>query len=115
MANQYSTFTHLIGRAPVVITGATSGAQQVIAPVAGKKCRLLGYKLSAKTACDLKFQAVTAEGSRDLTGLIVLAAGGQDREPATPYGVVETEASEGLAIHTSAAAALGGCLSYLQF
>jgi hypothetical protein len=115
MSNEYDSFTHLIQRAPVVITGATSGAQQVVAPVAGKKNRLLGYKISAVTACSLKFQAVTAGGSRDLTGLIVLAAGERDREPTNPYGFVETVSGEGLAIHTSAAAAIGGVISFLQF
>jgi hypothetical protein len=115
MSNEYDSFTHLIQRSAVAITEATSGAQQVIDPVASKKVRLLGYKISAKTACDVKFQAVTSGGGRDLTGLIVLAAGGQDREPTGPYGIVETESGEGLAIHTSTAAAIGGVISFLQF
>jgi hypothetical protein len=115
MSNVYDSHVHLLQRAAIAIGGATSGAQALVAPVAGKLVRLCGFRLSALTACAVKFQATTAEGSRDLSGLIQLAEGEEVGEPLSIYGHLETAVGEGISLHTSAAAAIGGYQSYLQF
>lgn len=94
------------------IAAAGSGNNTVVAAVAGKKIRVLGYKLSAVGTVNAKWQS--AAGGTDLTGLNYMVANTQVVVPYNPAGWFETIAGELLNLNLSAAIAVGGELVYVE-
>jgi hypothetical protein len=93
------------------IQTSTSGASTVVAAVSGKKIRVIGFRLSASAAVNVKFQSHVTP--TDLTGLAYYAANGGEVVPKNEYGWFETVAGEALDLNLSAAVAVGGSLAYV--
>jgi hypothetical protein len=94
--------------APIVANA--SGATLVVAAVALKKLRVLGYNVIANGAVNVKFQSA----GNDKTGLKYLAANGGIAPSFNPAGWFETNAGEALNINLSGAVAVGGELVYIE-
>lgn len=95
-----------------VIDHAESGDNTVVAAVAGKKIRVVGFVLVAAGAVDARFES-DADGTA-LTGVMTLAAAG-DRIASgfSPLGWFETAAGELLNLELSGAVSVDGMLTYL--
>lgn len=99
-----------------VITASASGATQLVAAVAGKRIRVLHYRLMASGAVSVKFQSA----STDITGLMPFAANGGISAGAPsiiPAGLIfefQTEPGEALNINLSGAVAVGGYMLYQE-
>jgi hypothetical protein len=89
------------------IDGATLGQSELVAAVAGKAYRVLGYVLSGASACTAKFQSA----STDLTGPMALGTS-PVVAPETSEGWFETAAGEALNLNTNASVQVSGHLTY---
>lgn len=98
---------------PHVNLGATpagSGANQLVAAVAGTKYRVLSVVLVATTAVTAKFQS----GSTDITGTFPLGANGGFVMPFNEHGWFETNSNEALNITLGGAVATGVQIQYIK-
>jgi len=111
MSNDYEAFQGSIDHA-VVQVGATSGDQQLVAAVTEKCVRVLGYKLTAKTAVDLVFKDAAGTTANTFSGTISLTDNAVLGEPTTPYPVFQTDPGKGMFLNLSAAKVVGGYLNY---
>lgn len=92
------------------IAAASSGANEVVAAVTGKKIRVLGYLLSSAGTVNAKWQSA----STDLTGLHYTVANVQVPVAFSPVGHFETASGEALNLNLSGAVAVGGYLVYVE-
>lgn len=92
------------------VADASSGANEIVAAVTGKRIRVLSYVLSASAAVNAKWQS----GSTDKTGLLYFAAAGYGAvAPFNEQGWFETAAGEALNLNLSGAVTVGGHVSYV--
>jgi len=95
-----------------VIAASSSGNNEIVAAVATKKIRVLGYVLMGAGAVNAKFRSAD---SADRTGLhYIAAAGGGASASFNPVGWFETVAGEALNLNLSGAVAVGGVLVYIE-
>lgn len=95
------------------IVASASGVTTIVALVAAKKLRVLGLKITANGAVNVKWQSHVTP--TDLTGLSYFAAAGDGEViPFSPVGWFETVAGEALDINLSGAVAVGGHLVYVE-
>lgn len=103
--------------ATVAIAASSSGANELVAAVAGRRIRVIAYKLSFSGSVNAKFQS----GSTDLTGLIYgVAAKDSDsvnlpQPVAGPLPQFATAPGEALNLNLSAGTAVGGYVVYDLF
>jgi hypothetical protein len=92
------------------IDEASSGDNQVVAAVAGKKIRVLSYVIvsSAANTCTWR------DGTSPISGGMSLAANGGVSAPYNPLGHFETTANTTLNLNLSAAQSVDGHLTYIE-
>lgn len=95
------------------ITASSSGATNVVAGVSGKKVYILRWSLSANGNVNVNWQSHTTTGTA--TGLHYMTQYASAGGAYCPAGIFATVAGEGLDINLSAAVAVGGELTYVQF
>ena len=95
------------------ITATSLGSTNLVAAVAGKKIRVLKAIVSYGAQVQAKFVS-NGTTPTDLTGLFYGAANAGFGLSYAPVGSVETLAGEPLAINLSAAAPVGGVLTYIE-
>lgn len=95
------------------IAASTSGDNEVVAAVVGKRIRVLKYTIVAAGAVAAKF-ATAAGGATDLTGPMPMPANGGVGGAYCPIGLFETEAAEALVLNLSAGVAVAGHLTYIE-
>ena len=99
-----------------IISASASGANQLVAAVAGKRIRVLHYRALVSGDVSIKFQSA----STDITGLMAFSANGGISAGAPsiiPAGLIfefQTEPGEALNINLSAAVAVGGYMLYQE-
>lgn len=93
-----------------VITASASGATQVVAAVAGRRIRVVGYTYRVNAAVNVKWQS----GSTDLTGLLYNGGAGEGDSPFAneQSWLFQTAVGAALNINLSAAVAVGGHVQY---
>lgn len=95
-----------------VIDHASIGNNTLVAAVAGKKIRVLGFFLVAAGAVNARFES-DADGTA-LTGVMTLAAASDGVSSGfNPIGWFETVAGELLNLELSAAVSVDGVLAYV--
>lgn len=94
----------------VKISASSSGVNEVVAAVSGKKYRVLAWNLISNGTVNAKWQ----DGSTDKTGLYYLIAntGISTPNPGTRIGWFETTDNTALNLNLSGAVAVGGQLVY---
>ena len=93
------------------IVASSLGATEVVAAVAGKKIRVLGFHYTVNAAVNVKFQSATT----DITGLGYHGAQGEGMARDAGFGFLfETAAGAALNINLSGAVAVGGHLTYAE-
>lgn len=101
------------------IDSAGNETFDVVTAVAGKRIRVLSYVLSVAGAQIVKFQSkVAAEALVELSGTgihTIAAVNNTIVAPHNPAGWFETDVGGDLQILSSAANALGGHLSYVEY
>lgn len=93
------------------IAASTSGNNTLVAGTAGKRVRVLSYKLVAAAAVTIKFQ--TGAGGADLSGPMAFAANGGSVDGFNEGGWFQTEEGHLLNLNLSDAVSVGGHLSYV--
>lgn len=112
-------FSRVYGSGPVkraVVAAATSGDNSLVAAVAGKRIRVLGFFGLAAAAVNLYFTSAAAGtvifgGS---TNKIALPANGGFVLPEAPDGWMETVAGEALILNLSGAVVVSGGVIYQE-
>lgn len=94
-----------------VIDAAASGNNTLVAPVAGKKIRVLGFFIVAASAVTARFES-DADGTA-LTGQMDLTADQAAAPGFNPLGWFETAAGELLNLELSGAVSVDGALTYV--
>ena len=98
----------------VAISCSSSGANEIVAAVTGKRIRVLGYTLTFSGSVNAKFQSA----STDKTGLLYGAAAANVCAPITDTPDLfwfETAIGEALNLNLSGATAVGGHLTYITY
>jgi hypothetical protein len=95
-----------------IIDHATSGDNEVVAAVAGKKIRVLDVVLVASAAVNVRFES-GASGTA-LTGVMNLAANGGFAPGFNPVGHFQTAASAALNLELSGAQSVDGWIVYQE-
>ena len=102
------------GNAPIKfakISAASSGANTLVAAVASKKIRVLGYVLVAAGAVNVNFE----DGTTDISGVMNLPAnGGVSFAGGRVAPAFETTANTLLGLTLSAAVQVSGHLAYIE-
>jgi hypothetical protein len=91
---------------------STSATASVVAAVAGKKIRVLGYVLSAAGTVNVKWQSHVTP--TNLSGLLYMVANTAISSTPSPLGLFETVAGEALDLNLSASVAVGGHVTYIE-
>jgi lipoprotein signal peptidase len=91
---------------------ATATNNELVAPQANKRIRVVAYEMMAATAVNARFESGTAD-TVYLTGFKYLAASGGMVCPYNPVGWFQTNVGSSLNLELSAAANIGGSLTYL--
>ena len=95
----------------VALAPASSGANTLVAAVAGRKIRVLAYSINGASAVNAKFQSSTTS---DLTKLHYMAnSQGPYVFPYNPHGWFETVAGELLNLDLSGAVVTSVLLTYI--
>lgn len=90
---------------------SSSGDNEIVAAVSGKKIRVLSWDVSPSDVVNFKWRTA----STDITGLYYAAnAGNGVSKPYSPVGYFETVADEALNLNLSAAEAVGGSVVYVE-
>lgn len=92
--------------APIAVS--TSGSQQIVAAVSGKRIALLAYTLIANGTVNVKWQ----KDSTDMTGLLYLIANVGASPAYCPVGMIKTGPSQALNLNLSDSVAVGGHVTY---
>ena len=96
----------------VIIDGATSGDNTILAAVTSKKIRVLSLFLVAAGTVNVRFESGT--GGTALTGQMNLVANTGFALPYNPAGWFETASNTLLNMELSAAISCDGCLTYIE-
>lgn len=103
-------------KAPIAITFGAPGTSQVIAATASKKVYVCGYHFETSASATLKFVEGTGSSCTspaDVTGAASIAQWGAVVMALSPYAVAFTNtAGSTLCLNSSAAATVGGWISY---
>ncbi len=99
-----------IKRAP--ISGASSGANTLVAAVAGRKIRVIGLFLFSAGTVTVTIQ--TAAGGTALIGALPMVAQSSVTLPATLLGWCDTVAGDLLNMNLSTTVAITGCVLYQE-
>lgn len=91
------------------VTSASSGANQIVAAVAGMRYRVLSVVAVATAANSIKFQSA----STDISATWPLGANGGFVLPFNEHGWFETNAGEALNVNFSAATSTGVQVHYI--
>lgn len=91
-----------------VITVSGNGNNEVVAAVAGKIIRVMGYNYMANGTVNAKWRSANT----DISGLGYLLANIGKVVPFSPAGWLETAAGEALNLNLSAGIPVGGELTY---
>jgi len=103
----------LPGRLFAKIAAASSGANNLVVALAGKKVRVLAYVVIANAAVNAKFQSDAAGTPVDLTGLHYFAQNSGVCCNFNEVGWFETGIGKTLDLNLSGAVAVGGELVYI--
>lgn len=95
-----------------VIDHATSGDNEIVAAVSGKRIRVLQILLIVAGAVTVRFES--SAGGTALTGQMQLAANGGFSVDHNPAGHFQTVAGEALSMELSAAVSVDGWLTYVE-
>lgn len=94
-----------------VVSESSSGNNEVVAAVTGKKIRVLAWDVSPSDTVNFKWRSA----STDITGLYYAANAGNGVARAfNPVGYFETASDEALNINLSGAVAVGGSVVYVE-
>lgn len=94
-----------------VISCSSSGNNEIVAAVSGKKIRVLAWDVSPSDVVNFKWRTANT----DITGLYYAAnAGNGVSKSFSPVGYFETASDEALNLNLSAAEAVGGSLVYVE-
>jgi len=94
-----------------IIQEASSGDNEVVAAVTGKKIRVLAYNFMSNGAVNAKWRS----GTTDISGLSYMDAAGKGKvAPFNPVGWFETAAGAALNLNLSGAVAVGGECVYVE-
>lgn len=94
-------------------TTSSSGATTIVSAVSGKKIYVLRWSVSANGATNVNLQSHTT--TTLATGIRYLTQYGSGGGAYCPLGVMATSASEALDVNNSAAIAISGEITYVQF
>lgn len=95
-----------------VIDGATSGDNELVAAVAGKKIRVLAmFAVMTGTAVTIRFES--GAGGTALTGQMQPSQGGGFVLPFNPIGWFETAAGQALNMELGGAQSVDGVFNYI--
>lgn len=87
----------------------------VVAAVAGKKIRVLSFRLHAGgTATNVTFTSKPAGAGTAISELFALGINGGRSEPPSDYGHFETAVGEGLSVTTGAGSTVGIGVVYVE-
>ncbi len=100
---------NLVTPVSVPIVASAAGSTVVVAAQAGKRIRVLSLSLACAAATGVQF----LDGATALTGSYPFGANGGIAEPHNPAGLFTGTAATALNINLSAAAAVGGRLTYV--
>jgi hypothetical protein len=93
------------------ISCSSSGNNEIVAAVTGKKIRVISWDVSPSDAVNFKWRTA----STDITGLYyAVNAGNGVSKPWNPLGYFETVSDEALNLNLSGAIAVGGSLVYVE-
>ena len=92
------------------ISGATSGDNEIVAAVASRKIRVVGFFVVAVTAVTVAFES--SAGGAALTGDMSLGATGV-LSAHNPLGLFETVAGENLNMELGGAVQVSGAIAYV--
>jgi hypothetical protein len=97
------------------ITATATGANEIIAAVAGKVIRVLSYTMSVTNSAVVgKWQSKPAGSAVELSGLgIALAFGKEVTAPHNPCGWFETVAGSALHLNLGGSPDVHGCGTYI--
>lgn len=96
------------------IAASTSGANTIVAAVAGLKIRILALVLNNNDATNPVVITTKDSDGGNVIGPIRLASGGTLPLCANGLGYGETPAGKGLSLDLSGAIAVGGCITYQE-
>lgn len=106
-----TNFIHPYGEVKFAkITAASSGANEIVAAVTGKKIVVLSYHLSSAGTVNAKWQSA----STDISGLLYTVANIGVPVAFSPVGHFATASGEALNLNLSGAVAVGGHLVYVE-
>lgn len=91
-----------------VISESSSGANEVVAAVTGKRISLISFYISPSAAVNFKWQSAAT----DLTGLFYCSAASDDKSYQS-LPICSTAAGEALNLNLSGAVAVGGVVTYV--
>lgn len=94
-----------------VIAASSSGNNQIVGGVSGKKIRVLSYIFSASNPVNAKWVSGAAT---DISGLHYMSLTGGFSVSHNPHGWCETTASSALNLNLSSATAVGGLITYVE-
>lgn len=98
-----------------VIATTATGDNTIVSAVASKKIYVLSGVLMANAATNVKFWSTSSAGTA-ITGLMCLPASGGFQIPYTPVANFATQATnQALVLNMSAAATLGGWITYVAY
>jgi hypothetical protein len=95
-----------------VVDNATSGDNELVAAVAGKKIRVLDIVLISAGAATVRFES--GAGGTALTGQMTTAAGTGFAPGFNPFGHFETASGAALNLELSAAVSVDGWIIYAE-
>jgi hypothetical protein len=95
-----------------VIDDASSGDNEVIAAVSGKKIRVLSYVMITAGAVTARFES--GAGGTALTGQMSIGANGGASSGYVPVGHFETAAGAALNLELSGAVSVDGHITYIE-
>jgi len=90
-----------------------SASGQIIAPVAGKKIRVVALFANAAGTVNANFQSGGVSPTTSLTGAMYMVANSGAVLPFNELGWFDTNAGEGLFMELSAGVAIGGIIQYV--
>jgi hypothetical protein len=110
MTNVTSAAPKVSPHVNVALTSAASGANALVAAVAGCKYRVLSAAIVTTLANSVKFQSA----ANDISALWPLGANGGIVLPFNEHGWFETNVNEALNINLSAATSTGVQIQYIR-
>lgn len=105
-------FTNHTASKRAVISAASSGANQLVAAVAGKCLRVVDFCFVCDDAVTVKF--TDGSGGTGLTGVMSFAANTGMAPPFSPWGKFQTTAGNGLFVTLGGAVGIRGWLVYQE-